>query len=256
MFAEDEAALVVAQAGSAAELDALVARRAAGEPLEHVLGWASFRGLRIVVAPGVFVPRVRSELLAHQAVRCAERAGRRRPDGPRPVVVDLCCGTGAIGLAVAAGMPGVELHASDVDPAAVACATVNLALLAGSPPPAVYEGDLDGALPGHLSGRVDVLVANVPYVPTAAIATLPAEARLHERTVALDGGPDGLDVVRRVAVLAPGWLAPGGAALVETTAAQAPAAAEAFANNGLAPSVVSSDEVEATVVVATAHRAG
>jgi len=112
----------------------------------------------------------------------------------------------------------------------------------------LLEGDLDAALPARLAGRVAVLVANVPYVPTAAIATMPAEARLHEARVALDGGLDGLVVVRRVAALAPRWLAPGGSVLVETTADQAPVAAEALARNGLAASEVSDDELGATVV--------
>ena len=166
------------------------------------------------------------------------------------VVVDLCCGSGALGLVVATQVAGVELHAADVDPAAVACARANLARL-GSPAH-VHEGDLDGALPRRLRGRVAVLVANVPYVPTAGLATMPVEARVHENRVALDGGPDGLDVLRRVAAAAPSWLAPGGAVLVETTQAQAPVAAGAFAQNGLRPAVVHDDDLEATVVVGTA----
>jgi release factor glutamine methyltransferase len=240
VFAEEEADLLLGQASGAA-LDALVARRSAGEPLEHVLGWALFCGLRVGVAPGVFVPRVRSELLAAQAVSRAAAGD---------VVVDLCCGSGALGLVVATQVPGVELHAADVDPAATACARENLARLA--PRAHVHEGDLDAALPPRLRGRVAVLVANVPYVPTAAVATMPVEARVHENRVALDGGPDGLDVQRRVAAVAPSWLAPGGAVLVETTQAQAPAAAAAFALHGLRPAVVHDDDLEATVVVGTA----
>src|SRR5947207_3551405 len=113
VFAEDEAALLAAAAASEDELDAMVARRASGVPLEHVLGWAEFCGLRIAVDPGVFVPRRRTEFLVRQAVALVP---------PHAVVVDLCCGCGALGAAVAAAVPGVELHATDVDPAAVRCA--------------------------------------------------------------------------------------------------------------------------------------
>ena len=130
VFAEEEAELIASTAASPAELDAMVARRAAGEPLEQVVGWAEFAGLRLFVDPGVFVPRRRSEFLVDVAVLLAGR-----PDGTVPrVVVDLCCGTGALGLAVAVKLAraadvrlgGVELHAADLDPAAVACARRNV----------------------------------------------------------------------------------------------------------------------------------
>lgn len=247
VFAEEEAALLRG-AASGPDLDRLVARRAAGEPLEHVLGRAEFHGLQVQVDPGVFVPRRRSEHLAALAAAAA-RTAPPAPGGP-VVLVDLCCGTGALALAVAHEVPGLEVHAADVDPAAVACARRNLAGV-GPPPAQVYIGDLDGALPPRLAGRVAVLVANVPYVPTSAIATLPAEARLHEQRAALDGGSDGLDVVRRVAALAPRWLAPGGVVLVETTGAQSPVAAAAFAAAGLAASVAWSDEHEVCAVRGT-----
>ncbi|WP_024285209.1 putative protein N(5)-glutamine methyltransferase [Cellulomonas sp. KRMCY2] len=242
VFAEDEADLLLAAAGTPAELATMVVRRVAGEPLEQVLGWAEFCGLRVAVDPGVFVPRRRTELMAHEAI-----ALLRGAVGPVPVVVDLCCGSGAVGAAVAAAVGRIELYATDIDPAAVRCARRNLAA-AGA---VVVEGDLDDPLPAALRGRVDVLVANVPYVPTGAIATLPPEARLHEPRVALDGGPDGLDVLRRVATLAPGWLAPGGHLLVETSERQASLAVEAFARSGLVPRVVRSDELGALVVVGT-----
>lgn len=253
VFAEDEAALLAAAAGSDRELDALTARRATGAPLEHVVGWASLGGLRIAVTPGVFVPRVRSELLAAQA---ATRAARARARTTRPVVVDLCCGSGALGLVVATRVPGVELHAADIDPAAVACARDNLAGIAGTAAAQAHLGDLDAALPPRLRGRVDVMVANVPYVPTAAVPSLPAEARLHEAAIALDGGADGLDVVRRVAAAAPVWLAPGGTVLVEAAIAQAPTARAVFADAGLCAEVVTSDELEVAAVLGVARAAG
>jgi release factor glutamine methyltransferase len=176
------------------------------------------------------VPRRRTELLVQEAAALA-------PAGA--VVVDLCCGSGAIGAALAAA----ELHAADLDPAAVRCARANL------PEAQVYEGDLYGPLPENLKGRVDVIAANVPYVPSAEIALLPAEAREHEPRMALDGGADGLDLLRRVAAEAPAWLAPRGALLSETSEDQAPAAAEILAGAGLEPRVARSTELDATVVV-------
>lgn len=236
VFAEDEARLLLDAAAEGAPLDALVQRRVAGEPLELILGWVELAGVRVSVAPGVFVPRQRTRLLVGEAAALAETGS---------VVVDLCCGTGAVGLAVAAAVPGVELHASDVDPAAVACARDNLGAR-GS----VYEGDLFSALPAGLRGRVDVLVVNAPYVPTDAVALMPPEARLHEHLVALDGGADGLVVQRRVARDVAGWLSERGHVLVETSERQAPATVALLTAAGLAARVVRSEETDATVVVA------
>src|SRR5659263_284462 len=160
VFAEDEARLLISAARTAADLAAMVDRRAAGLPLEHVLGWAEFCGLRIAVDPGVFVPRRRTEFLVRQAAALARA---------RPVVVDLCCGSGAVGAALVAALDRVELSAVDIHPAAVRCARRNVAAAGGQ----VYEGDLYEPLPATLRGRVDVLVANAPYVPTEAIGLLP-----------------------------------------------------------------------------------
>jgi release factor glutamine methyltransferase len=238
VFAEDEARLLLDAASTAAELTALVDRRVAGEPLEHLLGWAEFRGLRIAVDPGVFVPRRRTGFLVEQAAALAP---------PRPVVVDLCCGSGAVGVALASELGSVHLHAADVDPAAVACARRNVAAVGGR----VYEGDLFAPLPADLRGRVDLLVANVPYVPSEAVAWMPPEARDHEPRVALDGGADGLDVARRVISEAPAWLAPGGSLLFETSEGQAPAAVALVAAGGLLPRIAADDELGATVVLGT-----
>jgi release factor glutamine methyltransferase len=248
VFAEDEARLLISAARTSADLAAMVDRRVAGLPLEHVLGWAEFCGLRIAVDPGVFVPRRRTEFLVRQAAALARRAPG--PAGqilarPRTVVVDLCCGSGAVGAALVAALDRVELYAVDIDPAAVRCARRNVAAAGGQ----VYEGDLCAPLPASLRGRVDVLVANAPYVPTEAVGLLPPEARVHEPRLALDGGVDGLDVQRRVTAAAPPWLAPGGHLLVETSERQAPQTVETFARNGLIPRVASSDELNATVVI-------
>src|ERR671910_843561 len=190
VFAEDEARLLISAARTPADLEGMVDRRAAGLPLEHVLGWAAFCGLRIAVDSGVFVPRRRTEFLVSQAAAL----GR-----PGAVVVDLCCGSGAVGAALAAAL-----------------------------------------------GRVDILVANAPYVPTDAIGLMAPEARIHEPRVALDGGRDGLDLVRRISAAAPQWMAPRGHLLIETSQGQAPQAVDALTRDRLIPRVARSDELNVT----------
>ena len=212
-------------APSSEELARLIEQRAEGLPLEHVVGWAEFCGLRLAVDPGVFVPRPRTELLVREAAALL---------APGAVVVDLCCGSGAVGAALLAVADSIELYATDLDPAAVRCARRNL--------PRVYEGDLFEPLPGALRGRVDLLAVNAPYVPSAEVALLPREARLYEPRAALDGGADGLDVLRRVIEAAPEWLAPEGRLVTEASEAQTPALFEAASLVGL----------ESRVVVATA----
>jgi release factor glutamine methyltransferase len=252
VFAEDEADLLIGSAVSPADLGAMVGRRVAGNPLEHILGWAWFCGIRVGVDPHVFVPRRRTELMVREAADLLRKSPA--PGGSTVVVVDLCCGSGAVGLALATvlatGRDRVEVHAVDIDPAAVHCARRNLLGVGGT----AYEGDLCQPLPDSLRGRVDLLVANAPYVPTDAIAMMPPEARLHEATVALDGGPDGLDVQRRVIADAPAWLAPVGHLLVETSERQAPLTLDAFADAGLVSRVVASAELEATIVVGALPR--
>lgn len=233
VFAEDEAGLLLAAPWSDDELEVAVTARVSGTPLELVLGWADFDGLRMVVEPGVFVPRQRTLLMVTAAAAYVE-AGQ--------VVVDLCCGTGALGRALGARVPGIELYAADLDPAAVHCARRNL------PKSAVFEGDLYAALPPGLRGRVQVLLANTPYVPTAEVAHLPPEARDHEHHVALDGGPDGLDVQRRVLADAPLWLAPGGRVWVESGEPQVPTTVALMEAAGLTAEVVRDDETGGLVV--------
>ena len=242
VFAEDEARLLL-EAAVGPELEVLVARRASGEPLEQVLGWAAFDGLRLVVEPGVFVPRRRTELL----VRLADAAlAGAVPADAAPVVVELCCGVGAVAAALLRRRPLLEVVAADLDPVAVRCARRNLGERA-----TVVGGDLFAELPTRLRGRVDLLVANAPYVPTAAIATMPPEARLHESLLALDGGDDGLDLHRRIASGAGEWLAPTGTLLIETSEAQAAATAALIAAAGLVTSVEHDDDLDATVVRAS-----
>lgn len=249
VFAEDEAQLLLAAALAPAELEVMITRRVLGVPLEHLLGWAEFCGLRIHVAAAVFVPRRRTEFLVDQAAALIRRS--TTPAAGAPVVVDLCCGSGAVGAALLAIFSTIELYAADIDPVAVDCARRNIAGRGR-----VLQGDLYEPLPIALRERVDIVVANTPYVPTEAIGMMPPEARLHENRIALDGGGDGLDVQRRVAAASSLWLAPGGHLLVESSARQAQHAAEVFARNGLLPRIVSSvvsssDELQATVVIGT-----
>jgi release factor glutamine methyltransferase len=238
VFAEDEARLLLTTATTPDELEQMVRQRVRGIPLEQILAWAEFAGLRIAVEPGVFVPRRRTELLLEQALRFPP---------PQPVVVELCCGSGALALAVASKLQDVELYASDIDPAAVRCASHNLAGLPGLA--GVTEGDLYEPLPTSLAGRVDLLLANAPYVPTSSIPLMPPEARLYEPLVALDGGSDGLDVLRRIIAGATRWLVPDGRLLVEISRSQAPASVAAFEQYELEAQVVISDELDATVVI-------
>ena len=245
VFAEDEARLLLeAAASGGADLEAVVARRVSGEPLEQVLGWAAFDGLRLVVEPGVFVPRRRTELL----VRLADAAlgAQGAASGTAPVVVELCCGVGAVAAALLHRRPRLHVVAADLDPVAVRCARRNVGERA-----TVVGGDLFSELPSRLRGRVDVLVANAPYVPTAAIATMPPEARLHESVLALDGGADGLDLHRRIAVGAAEWLAPTGTLLIETSERQADALAALCTAAGLVASIERDDDLDATAVTAT-----
>ena len=237
VFAEDEARVLL----DAATGDALeTAGRAAGG--RRAVGVRRRLG-RLRRDPG----RARSWCVHPAAADVLPRRPRGRGRAaPRRVVVDLCCGSGALGLALAHRHPDVELHAADLDPIAVACARRNLEPIGAT----VHHGDLDAPLPDRLRGRVDVLVANVPYVPSSAIALMPPESRDHEPRDTVDGGADGLDVVRRLAALAPRWLAPGGRVFVETGTDQAAPAADAFADAGLHSDVHQDEERGATVVAA------
>ncbi|GAA1606986.1 putative protein N(5)-glutamine methyltransferase [Actinoplanes couchii] len=232
VFAEDEAQALQEAAVDDLALAALVDRRATGEPVEQVVGWANFCGVRVHLAPGVFVPRVRSELLVETAAA-----------QPATTVVDLCCGSGALGLALRHRRPEITLHAADLDPRAVACARRNLG---GN----VHRGDLFEALPPELRGRIDLLLANVPYVATAHIPFLPAEARVHEPHTALDGGDDGLQIFRRVAKEAKHWLSPRGLLISEITEAQTTPAIEITTRHGLTPTVVTDDDLDARAILA------
>jgi release factor glutamine methyltransferase len=235
VFAEDEARLLLAAEAAPRELDLMVKRRLGGEPLEHILGWAEFCGLKIIVEPGVFVPRRRTEFLVEQAGTFVR---------PGAVVIDLCCGSGAISAALLVRASEIELYAADFDPVAVRCARRNIGARGQ-----VCQGDLYRALPAGIAGRVDLVVCNAPYVPTEAIAFMPGEARLHEPMMALDGGPDGLDVQRRVIADAPSWLVGGGHLLIETSRKQASSTAATLERAGLLATLYRCDDLDATVAI-------
>jgi len=239
VFAEEEAHILHESAAGPQELEAMVARRVAGEPVEHVVGWAQFCERRITVAPGVFVPRRRTEFLVAQALVLAPESA---------VIVDLCCGSGVIGAVLAYRLPNAEVHAADVDLTAVRCARVNLGDRGQ-----VYQGDLFRPLSATLRGRVHVLTVNVPYVPSDELDLMPVEARRHEPRFALDGGSDGLDLLRRVAGEASAWLTDGGSMLSEVAEHQAATAVSVLASGGLrARSVTDGDS---TVVIGTRQSA-
>ena len=235
VFAEEEAELLLAQFDGA-DLTAAVLDRVAGEPLEHILGWAEFAGVRIHVGAGVFVPRRRSEILLQQALAHLPRHG---------LLVELCCGAAPVATAIAGARADATVFASDHDPVAVACARLNLEPLGGH----AEVGDLAAAVPRDYVGRVDVLVANAPYVPTDEIAMMPSEARLHEPTDALDGGPDGTSVQDRVAAAARPLLGPTGVVIIETSRSQADTTASRMLWRGFVPEIVLDDDVDGTCVV-------
>lgn len=236
VFAEEEAHLLTSEARSINDLMEMVEKRVNGLPLEYVLGFTKFCGLRIEVERGVFIPRRRTEFLVQQA-----KVLTRTND----IVLDLCCGSGAIGAVIATDLKKIFLHSVDIDPVAVRCTSRNITKIGGR----VYQGDLYDALSDSLRGRVNIIVANVPYVPTDSIKLLPQEARLYEPKVALDGGMDGLDLQRKVADEASHWLVPGGYLLIETSESQATQTSKIFANAGLITKIARDDRLDATVVI-------
>ena len=235
VYPDDELDALAAVASTDSELRALVARRVAGEPIQYLVGHAEFAGLRLKVAPGAFVPRHRTEFLSGLAAA-------RAASGQR--LLDLGCGVGTIAAFVTARVSGVAVTAADVDPVACECAQANLPLatvvLAGTP----------AELP---SGPFDLIVANLPYVPSAEVALMPRDARDHELLAALDGGPDGLGPLRLYASALPRLLAPGGRFLVEVAQDQASVACGILQDAGLVRVGVHRDrDADATVVEASA----
>jgi release factor glutamine methyltransferase len=200
---------------------ALVARRAAREPLQHLTGTAAFRHVELQVGPGVFVPRPETELLAGWAIDRAREVERA------PVVVDLCCGSGAIALSVADEVPVAEVHAVELDPSAHGWAERNLAATGVD----LRLGDMADAFP-ELDGTVDVVACNPPYIPLEAWASVAPEARDHDPGLALWSGDDGLDAMRVLESTAARLLRPGGWVGAEHADVQGESAARVFAASG------------------------
>jgi release factor glutamine methyltransferase len=188
-----------------------IERRATGEPLQYVTGEVPFRHLVLQVRPGVFIPRPETEVLVDAVLEHLDRSGV-----PEPVVVDLCTGSGAVAVSTAFERACARVYATEIVPATAEVAALNAERAGVAERLTVLTGDLFEPLPAELRGHVDVVVANPPYIPTADLADLPAEVAAHEPLVALDGGADGLDVVRRIAEQAGEWLRPGGLLVLET----------------------------------------
>ena len=209
-----------------AHLHAGIERRATGEPLQYVTGEMPFRNIVVRCEREVLIPRPETEVLVDAALEGVDAALATRDeqveigpvlDAPEPVyVLDLCTGTGCIACSIASERPGVEVVATDLSPAAVALATRNAKALGLEERVRVVECDLVAGVDAELMGRFDVLVSNPPYIPTEVLdEQVPAEVKDFEPRLALDGGPDGLDIFRRILELAPRALAPGGMLCVE-----------------------------------------
>jgi release factor glutamine methyltransferase len=197
-------ALLRASSAGAGSIDDLIRRRLDGEPLPWITGSITFCGRPVRVDPGVFVPRRQTESLVRRAIELLPPAG---------VALDLCTGCGAVAAVLASARPRASILGTDVEPAAVACARRNgvRALL----------GDLDEPVPALWRGRVDLVTAVVPYVPTEELHLLPRDVLAHEPPRALDGGPRGTNVLVRAVDAAARWLRPGGSVLLEIGGDQA-----------------------------------
>ena len=225
MAAEEEAAALLAAAAGPDDLEALVRRRTAGEPLAWLVGGVDFCGLWLRVDAGVYVPRWQTEALAERAASLLPREG---------VAVDLCTGAGAVAAVLRARRPAATILATDIDAGAVACARANGV--------DALAGDLDGPLPPALQGGVDVMIAVAPYVPTTELPFLPRDVVAFEPPRALDGGRDGVEVLSAVVARSTRWLRPGGWLLLELGGRQAVAVTAALEAAGFGDITVRRDE--------------
>lgn len=206
-------------------MQALAARRLAGEPLAWITGQAAFGERTTVVHPGVYVPR-------WQSLELARRAADRLPEDGQ--AIDLCTGTGAVAVAIGDARPGARIVATDSDDRAVACARANGI--------EAWPGDLFGPVPASFRTTTDVVVAVVPYVPSTELHLLPRDTLAFEDVAHYDGGSDGLALLRRVVAEAPDFLRPGGALLLELGGDQAPLLRPVLHRCGYASITTWSDE--------------
>jgi len=235
---EEADALFDAAGNDPTALVSMLERRIRGEPLPWITGSIRFCGLKVRVAPGVYVPRWQTEPLARLA------ASFLPPDG---VAVDLCTGAGAVAMVLASAAPDAQVFATDVDPVAVACARTNDV--------DALEGVLDEPLPEAIEGVVDVLTAVPPYVPSGELRFLPRDVQDHEPTAALDGGVDGTDVLAEIVRRSPRWLRPGGSIVLELGGDQAVALGSGLREAGFdEPEILSDAEGDARGL--RARRAG
>ena len=222
---EEAGELIRAAAGDPGVLADLVSRRTEGEPIAWLTGGVTFCDRRIAVEPGVYVPRWQTEPLARRAAALLPEAG---------AAVDLCTGTGAIAVVLAAAVPTARVIATDLDDLAVACARRNGV--------EVFAGYLTDQLPRELERRVDVMTAVVPYVPTDSLRLLPRDVQVFEPRLALDGGVDGTDLLTEVVRRSPRWLRGGGWLLLELGGDQAGPIGHLLRASGFEPPDVMVDE--------------
>jgi release factor glutamine methyltransferase len=222
---EEANALLRAAREGAGPIDELVARRVRGEPLAWIIGWVSFCGIRVGVDPSVYVPRPHTQALTRRAVTLLPGDG---------IAVDVCTGSGAVAVVLGSAHPHASIVATDIDPVAVVCARNNGVR--------ALEGNLDEPLSPSMRGRVDVMTAVVPYVPTEELHLLPRDVLANEPHLALDGGRRGTTVLARAAEAAARWLRPGGRVLLELGGDQAGEVATALADAGLSDIRLHRDE--------------
>jgi release factor glutamine methyltransferase len=224
--------------------EALVARRAAGEPLQYVLGRWQFRTLDLMVDRRVLIPRSETEQVVEAALTELDAVAfdRSAPAG-RMVAVDLGTGSGAIALSLAAERPRLQVWATDVSPGALDVAAANLAGLGGSAAARVRlaHGSWWAAVPEDLEGGIDLVVSNPPYISSADMTCLGAEVVAWEPRLSLEAGPTGLEALQEILSGAGHWLRPGGALVVEISPDQAIQAVELARDAGLARAGVRAD---------------
>lgn len=249
VFAEREADLISTTFPDEREREEAVQRRVAGEPLEYVVGRAGFGEVVLDIGPGCFIPRARAVALVDAADQLVTR--------PDATALDLGCGVGPMAALLAHRHPSWHVLASELDEPALGWANRN-ALTFGF---AVYAGSWWSALPDEVRGRLDLVLAHLPYVPTDEVTLLPHDFRDHEPPLSVDGGGDGLDPLRAVTADASGWLTPDGVLLTQVSHAQRPTAALVAARAGLVTETVDDAAVpglvdEDTVVLALRPWAG
>ncbi len=197
------------------DFEDLTLRRVAGEPLQYLIGHAGFMDLDFVVRPGVLIPRSDTELLVETALTWLKEEGLKRPSANRFQVADLGTGSGAIALSVAHYEKKAQVTAVDLSAAALAVAAENVRRLGVDQQVKLVEADMFDFLERAETASFDMIASNPPYIPTGVIETLQVEVKAHEPRLALDGGPDGLEPYRRLAVLALRPLKSGGRLILE-----------------------------------------